>query len=253
MKTGFFSSTKINVGFVSLIALITVAEYARLGRTVKTGLPPHSAPPPTPTPEVGDTRDLSKYGAVNYSSDVAPTSARFLANRRYDKQHWVGSPPIPPEVGGIGRIKEGQPPPSLPIAESSVIVVGKIVGTIAYLSNDKQGVYTEFTIRVSERLKTDGKSLSKTVLADREGGVVTYPVSAHVLYQDSQFHLPLLGNTYLMFLTRDDSPNFRILTAYELKDGQVTPIEYRPEYDEIQKKGDKDFLQIIRDKIRQSN
>lgn len=231
-------------GLVSLIVLITCGvSFGDLGNSET-----HTVPKRTPTPEVKDTRDLSKYGLVDFSSTAPLAPERFLVNRRYDNQGWV-APTVYPEVGGVGRVTEDDLSPSLPIAESPLIVVGEIVKAVAYLSNDKLGVYTEFTIRINETLKTD-KAAVKTVIADRDGGVVIYPGGQRVLYQDSNVKLPKLGNIYVFFLVRDESPNFRILTAYELKDGSVQQMELREDVEKLQEKGERDFLQIVRERIR---
>src|SRR5436190_10634259 len=125
------SRNRIGWGLVSLLVLTTtVVSFGDLGNPA-----PDRSTSPTPTPEIKDTRDLSKYGTVDYSSEVPPTPDRFLANRRYDKQGWVAST-VYPEVGGVGRVTEDEPPISLPIQESPVIVVGEIVKAVAYLSND---------------------------------------------------------------------------------------------------------------------
>ena len=234
-------------GLVSLMVLVTVVlSFGGLDNSTESV----RKLDPTPTPVIKDTRDLRKYGSVDYSVEAYPTTERFLANRRYDNQGWV-SPAVNPETGGIGRNTEDPLPPSLPIDESPVIIVGEIVKAVAYLSNDKLGVYTEFTIRVSETLKTD-KTPSKTVLADRDGGVVVYPGGQRVFYQDSQIRLPRLGNTYLFFLVRDESPNFKILTAYELKDGKVRQMELRQDADRLNERGEKAFLRIVNERIQQA-
>ena len=70
-------------------------------------------------------------------------------------------------------------PPLIPIKESSLVIAGRVVSANAYLSNDKQGIYTEFSICVSEVLKADPlvQDLKKggCVTADRPGGVVRMP------------------------------------------------------------------------------
>jgi hypothetical protein len=129
-------------GVVSLVVLITVAvsfgAFESSGREDSL-LQSKITPTATPWPEIKDTRDLSKYGSVEYSK--APddlSAARVLANKRYDNQgNWVVSIANNPQVGGVGRITENPPPPLFPIEESSLIIVGEIAAVKAFLSNDK--------------------------------------------------------------------------------------------------------------------
>src|SRR6266404_8890020 len=43
--------------------------------------------------------------------------------------------------------------PSLPVAQSDAVIIGEVTRAEAHLSNDKTGVYSEFTIQISQVLK----------------------------------------------------------------------------------------------------
>lgn len=112
----------------------------------------------TPTPDNVGYRDMTKYAVADYD-EVLPTDAkecqkRKLANGRYDNQHWVIKNPHPDD-GGAGLDDEKIPPPIIPAEESDLIVIGTITDVSAHMSNDKRGVYSEFTIRVKQILKND--------------------------------------------------------------------------------------------------
>ena len=47
------------------------------------------------------------------------------------------------------------PLPALPVGRSVAVVLGEIVDAQAYLSDDKTGVYSEFSVRVEEIFKND--------------------------------------------------------------------------------------------------
>ena len=172
-------TNRIMWGVVSLVVLITVAvsfgAFESGGR--EGSLPrPEITPTVTPWPVVKDTRDLSRYGSVDYSKAPEDLSAaRILANKRYDNQGtWVFKS-VHPVTAGVGRIRDDEPPPLFPTEESALVVLGEIIAAKAYLSNDKDFVYTEFTIRVEELLKNadSRKTGPKNVIADREGGVLS--------------------------------------------------------------------------------
>lgn len=207
----------------------------------------------TPTPETKDTRDLSKYGWVSYSETPADQSTdRFFANKRYDNQGWVYKTVNNPRTGGVGRITDDPPPPLFPIDESALIVVGQVTSVHTFLSNNKGSVYTEFTIRADDILKDkDSKPVNPNrVLADREGGIVVYPNGQRVLYQSSERGLPLIGDKYLFFLVRDDmSPNYRIITSYDLSADKVRQVEHGRPFDDFSDVSKISFIDAVRDRI----
>lgn len=125
--------------------------------------------------------------------------------------------------------------PALPVAKSDAIVIGEITEAQAFLSTDKTSVYSEFTLRVDEVLKNDGRTPilpSTPITAERVGGRVRFP-SGHVAL--SFMHgqgLPRIGRRYALFLTHNFSifggvqeQDFYILTGYELRSGTVIPLD----------------------------
>jgi hypothetical protein len=120
----------------------------------------------------------------------------------------------------------------------------------AFLSNDKGCVYTEFTIKVDDAIKNEGKAHPKKVTADREGGVVVYPNGQRVLYRDSDLGLQQLGFKYLFFLGKDDgSPNYRIITSYVLEGSSLRQVEKGRNFDEFKDLDKTVFLEKVRNKI----
>ncbi|MBV9211346.1 MAG: hypothetical protein JOZ52_11985 [Acidobacteria bacterium] len=119
--------------------------------------------------------------------------------------------------------------PAIPVAQSDVIIVGEITGAEAYLSNDRQGVYSEFNIKVGEVLKNSVQNPvgGDSLVAERAGGAVSFPSGqierVHPLYGQG---FPQTGHRYLLFLkfiegTRDLS----LLTGYELKEARVSALD----------------------------
>lgn len=247
-----YTSNKILWGVVSLALLIITA--LSLGASDNYGQKDDlQQSEKTPTPEVKDTRDLSKYGSIKYDApqieNVQEWERRRKISQRYDNQGWVIKP-VHPNTGGVGKITEDPPPPLFPIDESALIIVGEVEKVTAFLSNDKGGVYSEFTIRVEEILKNEEKRRPKKVIADREGGVVIYSNDQRVMYQSSQQELPLLGSKYLFFLTKDElSPNYVILTSYDLNNNGVRQMEMGRRFDEFKNVSKTAFIEVVRNKI----
>ncbi len=119
------------------------------------------------------------------------------------------------------------PLPALPVARSAVIAVGEIVEAQAYLSDDKTGVYSEFSVRVEEVFKNDNSAPlfpGSLVVAERYGGRVRFR-SGHVsFYGNREQGLPRQGGRYVFFLERNNQ-EYSILTAYELLSERVYPLD----------------------------
>lgn len=118
--------------------------------------------------------------------------------------------------------------PAFPVERSSAVVIGTVTDAKARMSNNKKGVYSEFSLRVEEVLKIDGdKSLKpKSNLAvDREGGRVRLPSGKVGIYYISGQGMPLVGRRYVLFLSCRKSIGFTILTGYEIHEGKVSPLD----------------------------
>jgi hypothetical protein len=119
--------------------------------------------------------------------------------------------------------------PALPTRLSDAIVVGEVINAQAYLSSDKSGVYSEFTIRINEVLKNESNLtvfLGNEVLAERSGGAVRFPSGRLQRYTISQQGTPIIGRRYVIFLKCNGTgKDFFLLTGYELKSGRVFPLD----------------------------
>jgi hypothetical protein len=250
------SINKIIWGLVVVLVTLTVAFS---WNSPTSGQDYTVASQATPTPEIRDTRDLSKYGIVDYESHLSLTGDEWEKRRsisqRYDNQEWVSKTMDNLEIGGIGRIQDLPPPPLFPFEESRLVVVGEVVKAEAFLSNDKEGVYTELTIRIDEVLKgaKDSKQ-KKEIVADRGGGVVRYPNGQRVRYESSERGLPVVGSQYLFFLIKDEiSANYEILTSYEFRDGKVRQMEAGQPFEDFKNTDKRAFLGMVRHRLQESD
>jgi hypothetical protein len=119
--------------------------------------------------------------------------------------------------------------PALPVNQSHAIVTGEIVSAKAYLSNDKTEVYSEFAVRISEVIRNESNlplAFGSEVAIERRGGAVRFPSGRLQRYRTAQQGVPVQGRRYLFFLESNESgQDFSLLTAYELRDGQVLPLD----------------------------
>lgn len=173
-----------------------------------------------------------KLQIVNYDvpepSNANEKAKRNARGKRFDGSLRVAEPH--PEAGAKGILDSWmQSLPALPVDVSDAIVIGDITNAQAYLSPDKTGVYTEYTVRVDEVLKQSSAAPIVTggfVDAQREGGRVRFPSGRVQSYITHYQGVPVTGRKYVLFLKRNEQADvFIILTGYELGDGHVYPLD----------------------------
>ncbi len=185
-----------------------------------------------PTTSLQDQK--KNFPSVEYATERPFADARRqFKSRKYDKYRVLDSETN--RNGEAVAFADWLPPAvALPVAESQVIVIGKVAESRAFLSNEKKSVYSEFKIEVEKVFKNaSGTSTEepKFLVAEREGGIVVFPNGFKTWYHVSGQRMPAVGDQYLFFLThkfpqygwQDD--DLYLLTAYHLKDGKVYPLD----------------------------
>jgi hypothetical protein len=236
--------------------VVAIMVWTALALVLETGTghsqektPVQSTPTPTDAHSIFGKVGVVDYDAVE-SLEGSELERRKRASARYDNEEWVMKNPHPDDVK-VARISETEPPPVLPIQESDVIVVGKITAAYTRLSNDKTGIYTEFSIDVVDSLRSSRSTDFKAgITIDRAGGIVRYPNGQLVLYEDKRKGLPDLGKEYILFLKADQkSGNYQTITLYELSAKATIPLDSGRKFDEIERMGKAAFLRTIRDEL----
>jgi hypothetical protein len=118
--------------------------------------------------------------------------------------------------------------PDFPFQISDLVVEGTITDSKAFLSEDKTGVYSEYTITVSDVIKSSASNpVSKhdSITAERFGGRVRYPSGQIVRYKVSGHGSPVKNAKYIFFLKKVDEDSYLILTAYELRGNKVFALD----------------------------
>jgi hypothetical protein len=178
--------------------------------------------------------DISHLPVANYD-ELEPTDSkereiRKAKTKRYDDGKLGVLRKNPPsEHTGTAIFDRIPSPPAIPIVESEIIIIGEVLNAEAHLANNKGNVYSEFTIRVDEILKgNDSQRLTQgsLVIADRPGGKVQYSNGKRQFVRFAGIELPRIGSRYVLFLTNAErSPNYYILTGYEMMVGKVYPLD----------------------------
>lgn len=202
---------------------------------------------------------LSKLPAAGYNApepdDPEAREKRRVKNSHYDKRSLVVRNPDT-SINLTEVTYEGNERWPLPTEQSDAVVVGNVRDRQSYLSNDKYGVYTEFTVSVDDVLKGNPARIHKgdMITALRQGGVVQYPNGYKRLYLVSGEGLPLDSGQYLMFLKSDGrNENYFILTMYQLDAEDVTPVDEGAQFEPYVGLKKADFLRTVQDKIANSS
>lgn len=145
--------------------------------------------------------------------------------------------------------------PALPVAKSGFIVLGEVKAAEAHVSENKENVYSEFTIMVTKVFKTANSSIveGSEITIDRIGGFVKYPNGRTVLYSVSGKNMPAVGERYLFFLTSPNNQDLVILTAYALGASGVTPLDDSPQFEKFRGIAEDVFLQNLRSSLTASS
>jgi hypothetical protein len=220
--------TFAQAGKAALLAVLVIALGAgaavgqasppskQSARVLRSGAPEANKPLPPTARELDD----AATPIVDPSASAAKADdGRRQKNAFHDHQGIVQLRAVPRSAEVA--VDDEDALPDLPVARSVLVAEGQVVGSQAFLSEDKTGIYSEFSIRVTEVLKTSpGTAVGKgaTVTAERFGGRLRYPSGQIVRYRAAGAGSPAVGKRYLFFLEQARDGNYRILTAYELGD-----------------------------------
>ncbi len=200
-------------------------------------------------------------------ADPEKRAKRKSINKRYDNQGMVSSElPLSDDEGRL-KIVHFEPIPGLPegkswiirsglpAAESEIVIVGEILDAQAFVSNNKQGVYSEYSVRIKEILKNNSTNLTSgsLITIDRENGYVRYKNGKKRLYRIGGRSMTLIRQRYVLFLNKpDESPNYNILTGYKLNANFVEALDDFPPFTPYIGLDESTFMKAVRGAVTQS-
>jgi hypothetical protein len=138
--------------------------------------------------------------------------------------------------------------PALPVNTSQLIVVGRVTEASAHLSEHKLNVYSEFPLILNSVLKTPSKEITENSLltVERIGGYVKYPNGQKILYRISGWNMPKVGSEYLFFLNCRNKFDWEIVTAYELTEIGVLPLDQSSQFEALRGSPSREVLKQVR-------
>jgi hypothetical protein len=189
--------------------------------------------------------------AASETDNLAERNQRRVKNRRYDNRRPQPIHELEDDVEELPLITHWEWKISaIPSAQSDVIAIGEVADAQAYLSNDKTGVYSEFTILLKEVLKNGTSAPLKSddsIVAEREGGAVRFPSGRVQRYRIANQGMPRKGQAHVFFLKRNDlEQGFSIITAYQLRDGRVVPLDTGAKFSVYKGAEEEAFLGAVR-------
>ena len=200
--------------------------------------------------------DETRFPLADYSapepSDPTERSKRRARGQKYDKSDWAVNPnSVSDSTVRVDSVDLKLS--AFPVARSKAIVIGSITEARAYLSNDKTGIYSTFTVLVDDVVANSSKASfasGASIDAEREGGRVKFPSGRVHLYMTSELNMPEVGKRYLLFLDNSgDDAVFQIITGYELREGRVYPLDHLPNLQVYENVAEQEFLTALRKKV----
>lgn len=181
-------------------------------------------------------------------SEPEKDAAQKAKQKRHDNFKFVARNPQPWQTETV-FIPEGNFDfPALPVNTSQLIVIGRVTEASAHLSANKMNVYSEFAVVLTNVLKTPDKEIVENSLLtiERLGGHVRYPNGQTVLFRISGWNMPKLNGEYLFFLNSRNKLDWEIVTAYELKENGVLPLDESSQFETLRGKSSVDILSRVR-------
>jgi hypothetical protein len=163
---------------------------------------------------------------LSASTDAVADEKRRKKNKRFDNAQ-AESIEANPTSDDVSIVSESFIP-DLPVAMSDLIVEGHVKDSNAFLSEDKTGIYSEFTVSVSDVIKAPASTpvrKNDLITAERFGGRVRFPSGQVARYRVAGQGAPMKEGKYLFFLRMKDDGSYLILTAYEMRGNKVLALD----------------------------
>lgn len=218
-------SVKHTWAFLALLVGLSLLGSSLVKPSVQGGPQQANKKPELPTLDYDTEIQATKATATLKSQKTRArfnSNSGFMSDRRRVAEMPQGVVPLPTNDHWFAGM------PALPVAQSDVIVSGKVVDAQAHLSQDGTGVYSEFTVEVGDVFKNTGDAITpgSIISATRKGGAVRFASGKVQEYRISELGVPTKEHNYALFLKREeDGGDFTILTGYELSNNLVTPLD----------------------------
>ena len=239
---GKYKTVALVLPLVFGLTAFVVPEHSDQGQTT----PSKSSP----SKSRRKTIDTNHFPIAEFSASESTDSKRRTRGEKRNKSNWNVDPDALSDSTVVVDSVDSHLP-AFPTEQASAVVVGTVTDAKAYLSNDKTGVYSSFTVLIDEVLKNHGNlSVGALVEAEREGGRVKFGTGRVHLYMVSEQDMPRVGSRYALFLTETNTESvFNILTGYEIRETSVYALDDLPKPRAYENTTPTNFLNELRMKL----
>jgi hypothetical protein len=220
---------KIKLTILALAAAALVTSFAAFSSQGKSKQKKSTVVELRSQEQVGqEGLEVSQVPVADYNASQPADSKRKAKNKRHKNKLPAALDPEGENMPAVSTAHWWSGLPALPAEKSDAVVVGEVRDAQAFLAEGNTGVYSEFTVSVSEVLKDDvAAPLDGSVVAERTGGAVKFPNGRVREFRLSGMGFPRVGRQYVFFLVRNPGGDYSILTGYELRGGKVSPLDGR--------------------------
>jgi hypothetical protein len=215
---------KIKFLFLLLLILSAVTVLATSNGRSTT---PHSQSEKQQAIKENDEEPIVSYDDEVNLSDITPPSVRTVKNKRYNNSIFAIEEEDIESLPLNSHWWNGLP--ALPINQSATVVIGTVKTSKAFLSDDKTGIYSEYSFQIEIVLKSINSihyAGANTVIGERIGGAVQFKSGRVQRYRVSQQGIPKIGHRYVLFLKDNpEQQDYSIITGYELRNGLVILLD----------------------------
>lgn len=211
----------LTIAFVAVIFTLTLAAWS--GSANKSASPQETNKQNTPENDV-PVLDL-KHAETTKSDQLKGRKRGNLKQDRKIAELPSNVEPLPTSAHTFVRL------PPLPVEQSNAIILGKVNDRRAVLTDDRLGIYSEFSITIEEVFKDDQNlfRVGGVVVASRPGGAVRFASGRMQTYTIFNQGYPQKDKVYVLFLRRDDEGDYSIQTGYEVTGTVVQPLDGKRE------------------------
>ena len=216
----------------ALVVVLSLSSLAMLqGQTSQENACPISK---SSTPKLSADKIKKSFPLTEFLNKSNSNSSRKAKSKKYNKNN-VLNPNITEDEIQMSSYDWATGLSPLPVEKSQIVIIGKVVDAQAHLSENEKSVYSEFKIEIKKVLKNNEQisfEEDKYITVEREGGVVQYPSGYKTLFAVQGQQMPVVGQEYVFFITNEfpiigrQENDLYLITAYELKNGLVFPLDY---------------------------
>lgn len=217
---------------ILMVAVMSLSILAILqGQTSKES-PSLASGQQTPKPLLDKVK--KSYPLIDYLNKSNTDASRKAKSKKYNKIE-VLDPNITKDAEQVSFLDWATGLSALPVEKSQIVIIDKVVDAQASLSENEKSVYSEFKIEIEKVLKNnEQKSFEedKYIKIERQGGIVQFPSGYKTWFFVAGQQMPVVGRRYVFFITNEfpllgyQKNDFYLITAYELTDGRVFPLDY---------------------------